>query len=284
MPFYDISTGPAAKRPRGNLFEGPFASSRNGSEEDHNFDTENGPETISVGGEGTREARRAPVAFMVTPLADRPQRSATAVQVELEQICNISKQLSPAVMNSSSMAQAPASLQSDATLDEIEDTPPMLEKRTSPYALFGSSLNLPFDADTALIKSTPKLAAEKPSKKPELHYILPSFNGGLGHDNALRRETWWACNMSQFFNVVASRAGRPQGSFSCLTLTYNWDVESLVVHRFEGDQYWEEIKQRVKAKFLKARKSIKKKTTRFELWVECGDTTNLDDVQDDDDC
>jgi len=284
MPFHDISTGPAAKRPRGNLFEGPFASSRNGSEEDHNFDTENGPETISVEVEGTREARRAPVASMVTPLADRPQRSATAVQVELEQICNIPKQLSPAVMNSSSMAQSPASLQSDATLDEIEDTPPMLEKRTSPHALFGSSLNLPFDADTALIKSTPKLAADKPPKKPELHYILPSFNGGLGHDNALPRETWWACNMSQFFNVVASRAGRPQGSFSCLTLTYNWDVESFVVHRLEGDQYWEEIKQRVKAKFLKARKSIKKKTTRFELWVECGDTTNLDNVQDDDDC
>jgi hypothetical protein len=229
---------------------------------------------------------------MITPLADQSQSSATALPVELEKNCNIPKQVSPSAMKSSSMAQVPSSLKShhssapsEPTPDETQDTPPMLEKRTSPYALFGSSLNLPFDADTALVKSTPKATADKPPEKPKLHYILPSFNGGLDHNNPLPRETWWACNISQFFNVVTSRAGRPQESFSCLTFTYNWgEVETFVVHRFEGDQYWEEIKQRVKGKFLKARNSIKKRTTRFELWVECGDTTNLDDVQEDDDC
>jgi hypothetical protein len=228
---------------------------------------------------------------MFDPEGTRPQSSGRTVRVGPEQNDGSELQSSTSVKNTSNLNQAPPALQpncsssrSTATLDEGLDMPPLLEKRSSPYALFGSSLNLPFNTDTALVKSTQMAPPDKPEKKT-LHYILPRPKGGLDHKNALPRETWWACNLSEFFNVVAIRAGRPEGSFSCLTLTYNWAVtESFVVNKFEGHQYWEEIRQRVKAKFLKARNSMKKTIPKFELWVECGDTTNMDEVDEEDDC
>jgi hypothetical protein len=249
-------------------------------------------EAMSVEADMIREPRRAPERPMSGPEGARPQSRARVLRGGPEQNDGSTLQSSASAENSSNMDQTLSSLQpndssacSTPALNERLYMPPSLEKRSSPYALLGSSLNLPFNADTALVKSARMAPPGKGPEKQILHYILPSSKGGLDHKNALPREAWWGCNLSEFFNVVASRAGRPEGSFSCLTLTYNWAVtESFVVNKFEGDQYWEEIRQRVKAKFLKARNSMKKKIPKFELWVECGDTTNIDEVDEEDDC
>ena len=177
---------------------------------------------------------------------------------------------------SSSPALQPESWpdRSSSALDDGPDTVPQQEKRSSPYSLSGSSL------DTALARMPPP---DKPSKPKSLFYILPNSRGVLDHENALPRERWWECNLSEFFSVVASRAEKPDASLTCLTFTYNWAPQQpFVVHRHGGDQYWDEIRERVKATFLKTRNATKKRV-RFELWIECGDKTNLDEVEEEED-
>jgi hypothetical protein len=225
---------------------------------------------------------------MLTPVAAGPQRSVNAVQEEDEPnnkaTCQsssstrrhlITKPFLPSPQPDNQCAR------SRTTLEESLDTHPLLEKRTSPYALSGSFLSLPFNADTTMVKSTQVTRQGEPHK-PILNYILPSARGGLDHEDPLPRETFRACNISEFFNIVAARAGKSDRSLTCLTFTYNWgERESFTISKFVGDQYWEEVKERVKGKFLKTRNATKR-MTRFELWVECGDTTNLDEVEEDD--
>jgi len=235
-----------------------------------------------------RTMQRAPEAVMLATAPTQPPNSATATRSEQIHNFNTAGPPSQSAKNSSNTIQAPSVLPpsvfacDSTTLEEVLDVPPPLEKRSSPYAFFGASLNIPFNADTALVKSQHVAPPGKP-QKPKLSYILPSSRGGLDHDDPLPRETFLGCNISEFFRVVANRAGKSDASLTCLTFTYNWgEREAFVVNKFKGDQYWEEIKERVKGTFLKTRNSMKKKT-RFELWVECGDTTNLDEVEEEDD-
>jgi hypothetical protein len=156
------------------------------------------------------------------------------------------------------------------------------ENRSTPYALNGASLNALFNVDTTLIKSAQLAPPGKPGK-PKLRYILQNSRGVLDFDNALSNEIFRTSSISDFFNVVASRAGKSDGSLTCLTFVFNWgEREAFVVSRYGGDQYWEDMKERVKGTFLDARNSMKKRT-KFELWIKCGDTTNLDAAEEDDD-
>jgi hypothetical protein len=124
---------------------------------------------------------------------------------------------------------------------------PQQEKRSSPYALSGSFL------DAALVKMPPP---ERPPKPKRLFYILPNGSSVLDHDSPLPRKTWWECNLSQFFNVVADRARKPAASLSCLTFTYNWAPQQpFLARRLRVNRYWEAIRERVKGAFLKARNS-----------------------------
>jgi hypothetical protein len=233
---------------------------------------------------------------MITPVASRPQGSAKAVPVEPDQNTNNSRQRSPSANNDSNInqshiySQSPSpsrhpngsSTRSTATLDDGLNMPPPSEKRSTPYALKGESLNLSFDIDTALVKSAQMGPPGKPSK-PKLRYILQNSRGVLDYDSPLSGEIFRTSNITEFFNVVASRAGKSDQSLAYLTFIYNWgEREAFVVKKFGGDQYWEEIKERVKGTFLDARNSMKKRT-KFELWIKCGDTTNLDEADEDDD-
>ena len=286
LPPQNASTGSAAKRTRVKGFYDPSSCPRNTREEDHSFGKgHRHRENISLEAKVNREPRRVREASMLTPVAAGLQRSVSAVQEEDEPNNNATCQSSSSTRSYSITKPVLPSLQPDnqsarsrTTLAESPDTHPLLEKRTSPYALSGSSLCLPFNADTAMVKSTQVTQQGEPHK-PILHYVLPSAKGGLDHEDTLPRETFRACNISEFFNIVATRAGKSDRSLTCLTLTYNWgERESFTISKFVGDQYWEEVKERVKGKFLKTRNATKR-MTRFELWVECGDTTNLDEVE-----
>ena len=287
LPPQNASTGSAAKRTRVKGFYDPSSCHHNTREEDRSFGKGHRRcENISLEAKVNREPRRVPEASMLTPVAAGAQRSVSAVQEEDEPNNNATCQSSTRSHSITkpvlpSLQPDNQSARSRTTLAESPDTHPLLEKRTSPYALSGSSLSLPFNADTAMVKSTQVTLQGEPHK-PILHYVLPSARGGLDHEDTLPRETFRACNISEFFNIVATRAGKSDRSLTCLTLTYNWgERESFTISKFVGDQYWEEVKERVKGKFLKTRNATKR-TTRFELWVECGDTTNLDEVEEDD--
>jgi hypothetical protein len=298
-----MSTGSTAKRQRVNGLEGVSNGSPVAGQRNQSFDVGHGradtiPAEVEEEGEEVRVPGRAPVAPMIAPAATRLLSKLPAPQVEPDHNDNNSRPQSSSSSaknplratrprpqpSSPSFQPGDRPFRKTAVVDESLDMPPLQEKRSSPYALSGSSLNLPFDADTALVKSTKTAAADKPSK-PKLFYILPNSRGVLDHENPLPRETWWACDLAGFFNLVAHRAGKPDGSLECLTFTYNWaPQEPFVVHRLGGNQYWDEIRERVKGTFLKTRNSTKKRT-KFELWIECGDTTNLDEVdEEDEDC
>ena len=289
MPSHDAPGGSAAKRARveniGDIFSGPHSA----SEADHSFSTGyDFHEPMSLEAEVIREPRYAPEAPMLIPGAAHAHSSAKGAQEEDQHHDNTARPSSLPAKASSNTNQAPpsppasVSARSIATLDERLDMPPPLEQRSSPYALSGASLNLPFNADSALVRSTHVGTPGKPTK-PKLHFILPNSRGSLDRVDTLPRKTFQACNISEFFRLVAARAGKSDRSLTCLTFTYNWAPEEpFVINRFESDHYWEEIKERVQDTFLKIRNSMKKRT-RFELWVECGDSTNLDEVEEEDD-
>jgi len=241
------------------------------------------------------EMRRAPETPVVIPVTSMSQSSAKSSLSEPEEYGNYSHQYSSSVNTdlntnrSSRFSPSPSppfqsgdpSAHSTATLDDGLDIPITLEKRSTPYALKGSSLNVPFDVHTTLIKSTEMVTPSQPPKPNLLHFIVQNSRGALDYDNELPREEFLDSTISEFFNYVATRTGKSAGSLTQLTFIYNWGQrEAFVVKRYGGDQYWEKIKERVKGTFLDARNSMKKRT-EFELWIKCGDTTNLDDVDQD---
>jgi hypothetical protein len=66
------------------------------------------------------------------------------------------------------------------------------------------------------------------------------------------------------------------------TQIYWGERDAFVVNRSGSDEYWEEIKERVKDTFIVAGKEIKKRR-KFQLRVKCGDTTNSEETEDDND-
>ncbi|KAE9372634.1 hypothetical protein N431DRAFT_483390 [Stipitochalara longipes BDJ] len=292
VPSDEASSSLAAKRSKVKGFENNYSGSHSNDREGRTFDTGLGGDeaTISVDTEVIREPRRIPEAPMLTSNLGQPQSSAKAAQAEHAQNKRTARQPSPSGHNFSRINQSPdplslagSSVRKDTKLNGELDLQQPFEKRSSPYALSGVSLNIPFSTDTALVKVARTAPPAKPTK-PQLHYILPKPTGGLDHDVPLPRADFIDSKLSEFFKTVARKAGKPDESCSCLTFTYNWGGrEAFVVKRYGGDQYWEEIKERVKGTFLKARNSMPKRTARFELWVECGDTTNMDEVEEEED-
>jgi hypothetical protein len=288
IPPSGTSTTSAAKRSKLTGFDGTTNASRTASVEASDFY----PGHSSGGARSIEEEcigvpRRAPEAPMITPMPSLPPASPKAAPVRPKEdgkqhssSANRSHPYSPSP--SPSLQPDASSARSTATLDDALNMPPSLEKRSTPYALTGESLNVPFDIDTALIKSTQMGPPGKPLK-PKLRYILQNTRAVLDFDNPLSGEIFRTYNISEFFNVVASRAGKADATLTCLTFVFNWGKrEAFVVKKYGGDQYWEDIKERVKGTFLDARNSMKKRT-KFELWIKCGDTTNLDDAEEDDD-
>jgi hypothetical protein len=296
LSSYDASTAPPVKRPKLTDLGGTSNVSQTASEEVPDFDT--GRRRLgarSVEAEVIGGPRRAPEAPMITPVASMSQASTKSALSEPEQYENYSHQYSSSVNTdvntnrSSPFSPSPSppfqsggpSAHGTATLDDSLDMPTPLEKRSTPYALKGSSLDVPFDVQTALVKSTEMVTPSQPPKPNLLHYIVQNSRGALDYDNELPREKFLDSTISEFFDYVATRTGKSAGSLTQLTFIYNWGQrEAFVVRRYGGDQYWGKIKERVKGTFLDARNSMKKRT-EFELWIKCGDTTNLDDVDQD---
>jgi len=295
---YDPSTAAPEKRQKFTDFEGASGVSRTASEEGTEVDTGGGRhDTGSAEAEVMGGPRRAPEVPMTTPVTTMPQASSRSAPSEPDQYGNNSHQyFSSANTESNTSRNSPYSpspsppLQPDGpfsrsttALDDSLNMPPPSEKRSTPYSLNGSSLAVPFDVHTALVKSAEMPPPGQPPKPKRLQYIVQNTRGALDHDNALPREIFLASTISEFFNHVATRTGTSDRFLTQLTFIYNWgERDAFVVNKFGGDQYWEDIKERVKGTFLDARNSMKKRT-KFELWIKCGDTTNLDDAEEDDD-
>jgi hypothetical protein len=147
-------------------------------------------EAMSVEADMIREPRRAPERPMSGPEGARPQSRARVLRGGPEQNDGSTLQSSASAENSSNMDQTLSSLQpndssacSTPALNERLYMPPSLEKRSSPYALLGSSLNLPFNADTALVKSARSRYSTTYSQAPKGVWItkmhFPVKHGGV---------------------------------------------------------------------------------------------------------
>jgi len=284
VPLDDPPTGSVAKRARIKaIFAENTSGSRTTNQELHIFDTALpvDEDTISVDAARSREPKRAPEAPMHTRAPTQGQNN-NRVHAEHAQAGSSTRRLPASGHNLPHINQglaplplASAAARRDAKVNGGQDVSVPSENRRTPYALSGESLNIPFSTDTA--------PPSKPAK-PQLLYIVPNSRGALDYDHPLPRTEFVDSNLSELFKTIARRAGKPTESLSCLTFTYNWGKrEAFVVDRYGGDAYWEGIRERVKGNFLKARNSMPNRTLNFEMWIECGDTTKMDEVEEDDD-
>ena len=277
VPSDDPPPGAGAKRARVKGLADNFSGSRATNRENNTFNTAPtvDEDTIAVDTARSRDPRRAPEAPMLTR-APAFQQSSTRVRAEQAQSGSATHLSSTSGHNLPHINQgltnlplANAEARRDARVNGGLDVSTPSEDRRRPYALSGDSLSTSFSTDTALVKVSQPAVPSKPAK-PQLHYIVPKSTGGFDHDNPLPRTEFVDSNLSDFFETIARRAGKPTGSFSSLTFMYNWgERETFVVDRYMGDQYWEEIKERVKGTFLISRASMPNMKVRFELWIKC---------------
>ena len=148
--------------------------------------------------------------------------------------------------------------------------------RANVEATSGSSLNLEF----ARINRHKQF--RKP-EKPKLQFILPNSKGSQDHDNPVAGEVFKSSTLGSFFSLVCNRGSQPCDSVECLTFRYNWGSrEAFTVEKNLNDEIWEELKERVRDTFKNDREKFCKRA-KWQIWIELGDTTNLEDEEEEDD-
>ena len=116
------------------------------------------------------------------------------------------------------------------------------------------------------------------STRGELQFILEKRKRVFDHAHTVSRKEFWKLKLSDVFELVSNRSGRPLATFSSLALKFQWGGRDVVVvEKSLSDQDWKEIKERMKNEFLTAKERKKSDSIKFQIWIEAGDEASEDD-------
>jgi hypothetical protein len=171
--------------------------------------------------------------------------------------------------------------------DKTVDTS-LLQRQRIPYAVPGMSLHhqgngCPSPASHFATPSTTPQSFQHSlsyslqytfdtSTQGELQFILEKRKGVFDHAHPVSRKEFWKLKLSDVFELVSNRSGQPLAKFSSLALRFQWGGRDVVVvEKSLSDQYWQEMKERMKNEFLTAKERKKSDIIKFQIWIETGD-------------
>ena len=127
----------------------------------------------------------------------------------------------------------------------------------------------------------PIVSAGSPAPPVPLLLIIERRKGALDWDHPVPREEWRDLDLAGFFNFICQRSRQLSEHVFCLTFSYDWgkyNKDDFLVNICEGNQRWEEIKERIKKIFFDAKKRMPGRTD-FQIWVRSGDLTQVQLVE-----
>jgi hypothetical protein len=110
--------------------------------------------------------------------------------------------------------------------------------------------------------------------KAKLQFIFEDSKDA--QDNPISAETFRNASLSEFFELVCSKAIRQQAPVKCLTFRYTWgNLDAFLIDRTASEEDWMSLKRKIRNKFLVAREDVRNKCIDFEIWVSCGNATTI---------
>ncbi len=170
-----------------------------------------------------------------------------------------------------------------ASLTPTRGTPAYEEQIHSPSRITPKPPDPRHTPDTAMVEArllSPLTPTSTASRNPEICLIFQNSAGNYELKKPVPASKLRESSLSEFFEFFAGRSKVPLESLDCLTFSFFFAGSNVEVLRKQGgEDEWEQLKTNIRRLFGFARKKNPKKRD-FAIWVDIGDTTEVEEEED----